>query len=708
MRNIRKIIRADWKGLFTNFFALIIAVGLCLLPALYAWFNIYANWDPYGNTGNIAIAVANLDSGWTDENGISYHLGDEIEEELQEKDSIGWCFVDTQKEAVDGVKAGKYYAALVIDEKFTYSMYHGVFEENQDPKITYYVNDKKNVVATKITDTAVSTLENSINESFIKVLAQNIFADSNELSKTLSEEELIGNFIVELRSLNDKLKDYDEMIGDFMEANELLAEVVDSTDEKIAAGEELIEKGAKELETGQQNLNATKDSFQDFGTNLTGALNQIETSINNISEEIADAQLESDGKVLAKDIDKIAADANVLSERLKKLSESLAAIQTNNNLLSTIDAVKDLQILTGQLAAKSASGADMEDTTKVSASIQKALTDYAETVSKINELFSNQVVPQIDSILANMSDALNTVNQLLDSLSHTSQSMSDVFSGVDMTLGALNTSLSQLKGLIGNTSGKLTEVLEKLENASDSEQYQILLNFLSGDPERMGEYFAEPVLVEQNYIYEIANYGSGVTPFYTVLAVWVGMTILVSLIKVHAGTEGLSHVTPAQLFWGRYFLFFLLSQIQTAIIVMGDLYLLKVQCLHPVGFWVAAAVTSLTFSLFVYSVTISFGDFGKAFAVVVMVIQIAGSGGTYPIEALPSFFRNVYIFFPFPYGINAMRECIGGMYENDYMINLMKLGIFCVASLVIGLVIRIPFMKMNHYFEQRMEDTKMM
>ena len=119
-------------------------------------------------------------------------------------------------------------------------------------------------------------------------------------------------------------------------------------------------------------------------------------------------------------------------------------------------------------------------------------------------------------------------------------------------------------------------------------------------------------------------------------------------------------------------------------------------------------MTSLTFSLLIYSLTISFGDIGKALAVVVMVIQIAGSGGTYPIEALPAFFRNVYIFFPFPYAINEMRECIGGMYHQDLVLDLLKLLIFCAASLAIGLWIRIPFMGLNHFIEKRMEDTRMM
>ncbi|PWL93089.1 MAG: YhgE/Pip domain-containing protein, partial [Lachnospiraceae bacterium] len=115
-----------------------------------------------------------------------------------------------------------------------------------------------------------------------------------------------------------------------------------------------------------------------------------------------------------------------------------------------------------------------------------------------------------------------------------------------------------------------------------------------------------------------------------------------------------------------------------------------------------------TFTLMIYTLTISFGDIGKAFAVVIMVIQIAGSSGTYPIELLPDIFQAIYRYFPFPYAINAMRETISGMYENDYSIYMGQLLIFAVASLVVGLVIRKPFMKVNHFIEERMEDTQLM
>ena len=151
-----------------------------------------------------------------------------------------------------------------------------------------------------------------------------------------------------------------------------------------------------------------------------------------------------------------------------------------------------------------------------------------------------------------------------------------------------------------------------------------------------------------------------------------------------------------------------MAQLQNLLIVLGDLFLLKIQCMHPFLFWLAGFVGATTFSLFIFALTVAFGDVGKAAAVVVLVLQIAGSSGTYPIELLPEFFQKVYIFFPFPYVINAMRESIAGLYQLDYVVYLLQECIFIVVALVIGLVIRKPVSGLARYMEERMEDTKMM
>lgn len=297
---------------------------------------------------------------------------------------------------------------------------------------------------------------------------------------------------------------------------------------------------------------------------------------------------------------------------------------------------------------------------------------------------------------------------MLGDLNNTLTNMGNVFNGVNTTVSGTSDSLESIQKVLQSVSDRISAMTEKVNAAGDDEKVQALLDLMGGDPQAYGAYFAEPVEVKSQEIYPIENYGSAVTPFYTVLALWVGGLILVSVLKVKAKADELIAPKSYQLFFGRYLIFFLLGQIQALIIVLGNVFLLHCQILYPGLFWLTASLTSFTFTLLIYSLTLSFGDIGKALLVVIMVIQIAGSGGTYPIEILPDFYRNVYTFFPFPYAINALRETIGGMYGSTYMKSLAEVLIFAVVALLTGLVIRIPFVGINHFVEKRMEDTKMM
>lgn len=711
MKNILKIFRNDLKGISRNILVLVIVIGLCALPALYAWFNIYANWDPYGNTGNIAIAVVNLDEGWTKDDGTTINMGDGVVESLKQKDTIGWKFLNSEDKAVEGVKSGKYYSALVIDEQFTYSMYHGVAQNIENPKITYYLNDKKNAVATKITDSAASTVKASINKQFIQVLAEQVFTETNSISSEMSQKDSVGQFITKLEAVSDNLKQYDEMITTFMDGNAALSKVSDETSGALVEGQDKISAGNDKLEQSKKDLSSTQTSFNEFNENIKSTLNSIEASINSISTQIGDAKLTQDAQTLQTDIKNISLTTLQLKNDIGALRDDIDSVNPGNESEAYELVDGNLQIINEQVQSMldSTGSVDLSGATENSVeTLQGILSTLSSTVSSLSATYSNQIAPQVNDMLSSMSTTLDSVQNTLDNLSQTAGSMSEVFNGVGNTLDVLNMSMSQLQGIIESTSEKINSTLNKLHEASEDEKVEIIINLLSGDPESLGRFFSEPVQVSDNYIYEIANYGSGVAPFYTTLAIWVGMTILVSLVKVNANTKELVDPRPSQLYFGRYLTFFLLSQIQALIIVLGDLYILKIQCPHPVAFIATGAITSLTFSLLIYSLTISFGDIGKAAAVVIMVIQIAGSGGTYPIEALPSFFRAVYIFFPFPYAINSMRECIGGMYENTLGKCYIQLLLFCAASLMIGLIVRKPFIKLNHFIEKRMEDTEML
>jgi putative membrane protein len=696
-------------GLLHHFFALVIAGGLCLLPAFYAWFNIYANWDPYANTGNIRIAVASLDEGCKDMDGDDVNMGQEILDTLKTQESIGWVFVDSREDAVERVESGDCYAAVVIDTDFSYSMYNAIADHIENPRITYYENEKKNAVATKITDSAVSKLQSTINQSFVKVVSEKLFTETNSISQELEGEDAVESFVEKLETVQKDLEDYDKMIDSFIKGNELLAEASGETNESLTQSEKMIASCVGSLQDGKEDLADTEDSFTRFSAEVNASLTQIQKSIDGIAADIETAKLDDQIDTLTKDVETVQTDASDLSEKMDSLASYLTKVQGNTTALSnTISTLQKAKGLMDDIAAADGVEEDAQDAGSAISTVQQTLSGYSQTVANINTLFTEQISPQVTSMLEEMQKVLERTGKMLTNLSGTLEGMQDIFDGVDTTLSTLNTSLTQLQDVLGQTSTKLAAAIEQIRGASEGEQMDIILNLLAGNPESYSEFFSQPVQVEEHYVYEIANYGSGVAPFYSVLAIWVGMTILVSILKVHVDKNKFPDAKPYEYFLGRYLLFFLLSEIQAIVIVAGDLYLFGVQCKHPAALFLVAMVTSLTFSLLIYSLTISFGDIGKALAVVVMVIQIAGSGGTYPIEALPAFFRAVYIFFPFPYAINAMRECIGGMYQQDLTIYLLKLLVFCAAALLIGLVVRIPFMNLNHFIEKRMEDTKMM
>jgi putative membrane protein len=286
--------------------------------------------------------------------------------------------------------------------------------------------------------------------------------------------------------------------------------------------------------------------------------------------------------------------------------------------------------------------------------------------------------------------------------------MNNIFGSLQVTANSATTSLEKTSEALGMLSDRLTDAIEKVEAAADGDKAKILMETLSGDPEMYGEFFAEPVHIETEVLYPVDNYGSAVTPFYTTLAIWVGALILTAILKVHPDHTKYEGAKGWQLFFGRYALFFLMGQLQTLITVLGDLKFLHVQCLHPVYFWLASAVTSMIFSLLIYSLVSAFGDVGKAIVVVVMVVQIAGSSGSYPIEILPVIFSKIYKFFPFPYAINAMREALCGTYGNDYYIYLAQLLLFGIVGIVIGLVVRRPFIGMNRFVTEKLEETEVL
>lgn len=735
MKNIWKIFTGDLKKLVKQPFALVIIIGLCVIPSLYAWFNIFANWDPYANTGGIPVAVVSLDKDYTRKDGSVVNMGESVLESLHSNTSVKWIFLDTEEEAREGVEAGKYYAAIVITDKFTYSMYNVFSDDFENPSLIYYQNQKSNAIATKITDTVAGTLQNTINETFIKVAATTIFEEGNSVSDQMQGDSYVEEFCADLEELNDNLKEYSAMIDTFRAGNDRLEAAITHVNYEIPVMQKKLDATTASLNQSSQNLASTRDTLSNFSTNVDTSMNTIQTSLEDMKKILDQSKLADDTAQMTKDLNKVARDTNTLNGQVNDLLAALIEQRVqgsvsggdastgsgSGNTAATDAAIEALKAMQKELdMMNTVIGSVLESTDEQAAekakvnvnnamnNLKNVIDSCENSVSNMQGIYKNNLVPQMQKALTNMSDSLNQVTNLVNTLSNTVQNIGVVMEGVGDAVDGTSESLGQIQGVVDGISQKLTDLTEQLEGASEEEMMDILVRFLGGDPDSLGAYFASPVTMETIAMYPVATYGSAMTPFYSTLAIWVGSTILVALVKVKASPKNLENVQSYQLYFGRYLLFLLLAQIQAAIIVAGDLWLLKVNIVEPGLFFLAASFTATAFSLLIYSLTLAFGDVGKAVCVIVMVLQIAGSSGTFPIELLPDIYQKIYIFFPFPYAITAMREALAGMYGTAYMAALAKLILFMLEGLLIGLVIRIPFVKLNHFVEERMEDTELM
>lgn len=723
MKNILAIFKADVRGLVKNVLALIIIIGLCILPSLYAWFNIYSNWDPYANTGNIKIAAYSEDEGYTGEDGTVQNMGGKILDNLKENTAIGWTMVNSGEEAIEGVKSGDYYAAVVIEKDFSYKMFNMFAEGFANPGITYYENEKKNAVATKITDTAVSTLQQSIDAQFVDVVIRTVFEQTNNVSGEIETNNKIKEFTDKLTAVNNNLITYETTIESLISANNELTTSVGKAQDEIDSLKGQVDTGIDDVTGVQNGISNTRTSLSDFNAKVKESVAQIESSLDKVISDLENTTVTDDARKMADDMVQTMKDVNTLKKEALKLEAAIKGIKLPSDYdKETQDAMNAIESVIGNAddirevinglgitdAADKVTSRIEAELAKKTDSVEDAVRTCKDYASNMRNMFTNSLMPQIDGILANTEQILATVNTLLESINTTLENTGTIFDGMVSTIGSTNQSLEQMQVIIQGVSEKLKSVTELFNGTTEDERVQALRKLMSGDPDTYGEFFSEPVKIDTVEVYPIANYGSAMTPFYTVLALWVGALLLTALVKVKAEPKNLQGVKLHQLYFGRYLLFFVLGQIQALVVVLGDIYLLHCQILDKGLFWFTASLTSFVFTLLVYSLTLSFGDIGKAVAVVIMVIQIAGSGGTFPIELLPSVYRNIYIFFPFPYAINAMRETIGGMYGNMYVKSLLQLMIFAAAALVLGLVIRKPFIKWNHFVEKRMEDTKMM
>lgn len=702
MKNTFKIFFSDIKSLSRHFFAVLVVIAIMIIPALYAWVNIYANSDPYGNTGNISVAVASDDQGYEGQN-----MGESVLEGLKDNKSINWVFTGSTDKAIKGVESGKYYAAIVIGENFSRNMYDLKSALTDDEStVTYYKNAKTNAIAVKITDTAAETVQNNVKVQYLKVLFQTVFTKGQELGEDIDEEQAVNAVIAQLTDLSKSLRHYSDSVGRFVSDSSSISYVLSGIGSSSANASAALSGSQATLNSAQAAVTNAQTSIDQLANGLDGKLAELEADLDAItdalnklaSSEVLNGSIELHNQMVD--------NAKNAAANLQTHLEALRAILPENSALSgtayvanTLDAlIERTKQMQNQLDLLYNDASFAEDAANITGAC-------ADTVSLMRSMITNQLKTGIDMMLTNLSSTLSMMSPLISSLGITLDDIAPVVESAGDTLSYVSSAMTRLQSLMTRVADACDDLLVKINEGTADERLQTLITVLNGNAEKYAEFLSSPVSVTEETIYPVASYGDAMTPFYSALAIWVGGVVLTAILKVEAEPKGLRNVTEGQKYWGKFLLFFVLGQIQTAVIVLGDIYLLGCQCQEPWLFWAAAAITSFAFTAVIYSLALAFGDIGKAIVIVIVVMQVAGSSGSYPIEILPDIFSKIYLFFPFPYAINAMREAICGMYQWDYWIYLGELMIFAVGGILIGLVLRKPFIKLNRFVEHEVEKS---
>ena len=708
MLNVIRVFASDAKRLYTNVVAVVVIIGLSVIPSLYAWFNILSNWAPYEKeaTSHLSVAVASDDVG-CDLDGVELNVGQKIVDSLKENDSINWVFLDNSHEAISQVESGECYAALVISEDFSENMLSFLGGNVEHPKIIYYENEKKNAIAPKITGKVKTTVQEQVNKAFVNTLASSLLTASDYMMSEDNNraEGLTNGALTKLYRLNNDLKTVISLLDSYisiMDASESLMEAASSMGDEMDAIEEnsraMMEAADASLSTSQVSLDAVSQMV------VTGF-------------DTTDKQLENTQVLIREIIGQIEKTGEVSSATSAGLKAAIDGASASFNTATTgltdpkVDEVKtDLANLSNDVTAvQNAGNMTAEDAKASLKAIDSEIGNVRATVTSLKTQYQTSVDPSVDNTITQIGNSLNEVRSILKYSGGGVDQLAGILGSYPDMMAMGKDNLTATRNSVAEMQRELQALIDDMEAMGENEQYQMLLQLLETDPAIIADFVSSPIDINQQNIYAIENNGSATAPFYIILSIWVGALILVAIVHTKVkGVQSVENLTTAQEFFGRYLVFFMIGQLQTVITVFGALYFTGIQCQHKFLFWLACSFTSFTFTLFLYALAYAFEAVGEAVAVVLMVLQVAGSGGTFPVEVLPRIYQLMYNYMPFAYGMNAVRECIAGMYKLDYLKYMSGLLIYIVLALIIGLVISVPCKKLNESIKESTEKTDLL
>ncbi|MEK4426078.1 YhgE/Pip domain-containing protein [Solibacillus sp. FSL K6-1523] len=743
MHKVFTIFKRDVRNISTNWVAAILIGGLILLPSLYAWLNIYASSDPYSKTDKIPVAIVNEDKA-VDLQGKHIDTGAQIVSTLKENPSMEWHFVSRQ-EAMEGVEYGDYFAVMVLPSNLSEQLATVVSGEPEKAEIEYYVNEKLNSIAPKITEKGATVIVDKVNSQFVSTVNGVIFDLLNtlglELEKNLPDIKKFENYVFDaeksLPEINDLLKrglkdatDAQAILqlaeGKLPQAKQITEEglgQINNTVGYLTTAEEKLNELSPKIKADLKKVSEISNEANDFLKQLQGmqidfteldkakkALDyQMTESINKVDGIKQDLiQLQGLVQQLPKNGD--ISDENLSNDAAKdhgnkigptpslkldgKLDDAITKTDNLKNLLQEAQtnarAVND--IVNGESGKFHQAIDDIQNiAANTSVEIDQFMKEYVDTIE-----------PTVKKEIANAKGTIGEAKKLLVEIQTTLPKVGTILATSNHDLTKAKTTIEKAIAEYPYVSEKVNHLAAKIRNSQGEMDINEIIQLLQNDPNAEKSFFEEPIQLKENSLFPIANYGTGMTPFYTVLSLWVGCLLLISLLSTNLHNEEYS---ARQVYFGRLLTFSVIGLLQTLIVVCGDLLLLNVHIREPFWFIIFGLLISVVFMSIVYTLVSVFGDVGKAMAIVMLVLQIAGSGGTYPVMLLPDFFGTISPFLPFTYAIDIMRESTGGIVWERAAKDLIFLAFYAIIFIAFGALLKERINKQTHQLLKKSKEV---
>lgn len=731
MNKALAVFRRDLKRILCNPVAIAIALGICVVPCLYAWINVLANWDPYENTSDVPVAVVNNDHTVDLESIGKICVGDMMVEALEENDKIGWQFLD-EDVALENVRTGTCYAAIVIPDDFTKNLTDILDGNINKAHLKYYVNEKVNPIAPKVTDTGASTVERQIDSKFAAKVGEVIAEKLGDAS-----DKLIGD---SQKALGDENAALDNVYLSLVDASNQFGSLADH-----------IRSAKDSLDDAADDLSSLQGIGGRVGSKLTDVLNKVNDTRSNANNTVRDinsaldkgsSNINSLAAEATRDVSAITGD---VSQALSEVNAAIRALENdltdNQAMTSKISGARDLMIninptfdggadikvnlqneldhdLDFMVQLTDSQSAKLDELRSIAQRLQSAANEVSGLANTINDRAESATSALRDVQTGTVSDILFDVNSALDTFTQTGNELSATAKSVDPMIEQTVSLTRQLADVfdgagdaLGGTKGSIDELATFVDSVNDqlaairaSEAWSVIKDATKTNPEGVSDFLSAPVEIEEVALFPVENYASGVAPFFTSLALWVGGIALIAIFKLEVDEDEVGKLRPWQAYFGRWLFFVLLAIVQAVVCCTGDL-IIGIQCAHPWAFYLSAIVASFAFINVIYGLSVAFKHLGKALAFTLIILQVPGSSGMYPIEMMPPFFQTIGPWLPFTYSNNAMREAIGGLYEANLIYNIAMLLLFVAPSILLGVTARSHLVNVNALFDRRLRET---